>query len=200
MSLHTGNLSALISTRICHDLINPIGAISNGLELLGDLNGERSPELDLVSDSAARANAKLGYFRIAFGNASADSQISAAAVTRILDAMFAGGRFRLHWQVADDTILRAEVKLALLLVLCIENALKIGGTCTVMKSGPTWIIDGTGPRVEPEQDLWRLLTHLEPVGDLSSKDVQFAVASDTARQLERAVKFETGPAGISVSF
>ena len=200
MSVHETDLSALISTRICHDLINPMGAISNGLELLGDLSGTTSPELSLVSDSAARANAKLGYFRLAFGKASQDSRISGAAIGRIVEAMFAEGRFRLQWQVSDDDIPRPEAKLALLLVLCVENCLKIGGTCTVVKSDDGWVIDGTGPRIEPDEALWRMLTDQSTVDDISSKDVQFAVASDTLVQMGRTLTFSYGPAGLTASF
>ncbi|HMS96693.1 MAG TPA: histidine phosphotransferase, partial [Tabrizicola sp.] len=59
------DLAALIASRICHDLISPLGAIGNGVELLAM---ERAgPELDLLSESVAHANARIRLFRISFG-------------------------------------------------------------------------------------------------------------------------------------
>ncbi|MEP3017383.1 MAG: histidine phosphotransferase, partial [Tateyamaria sp.] len=53
------NLGALIGSRICHDLISPIGAINNGLELLGMSNEREGPELDLISESVGNASARI---------------------------------------------------------------------------------------------------------------------------------------------
>ena len=69
MSVDNANLAALVGSRICHDLISPIGAINNGLELLGMSGDMSGPELELISDSVANANARIRFFRIAFGAA-----------------------------------------------------------------------------------------------------------------------------------
>ena len=59
------NLAALIGSRICHDLISPIGAINNGLELLGMTGSSEGPELQLITDSVGSATARIRFFRIA---------------------------------------------------------------------------------------------------------------------------------------
>jgi histidine phosphotransferase ChpT len=62
-------IAALIASRICHDLISPIGAIGNGMELMALSSGQEqsSPELDLISQSVENANARIRFFRIAYG-------------------------------------------------------------------------------------------------------------------------------------
>ena len=57
------NLAALIGSRICHDLISPIGAINNGLELLGMSDAREGPELELISESVGNASARIRFFR-----------------------------------------------------------------------------------------------------------------------------------------
>ena len=70
------NINALIGSRICHDLINPLGAISNGIELLEMAGVAQGPEMSLVSDSVENATAKLKMLRLAFGAASPDQTVS----------------------------------------------------------------------------------------------------------------------------
>ena len=70
------DLAALIASRICHDLISPLGAIGNGVELLAMEPGGTRPEMALISESVANANARIRFFRICFGQASSDQRIS----------------------------------------------------------------------------------------------------------------------------
>ena len=69
------DLAALIASRICHDLISPIGAIGNGVELLAMEPGGPRPEMALISESVANANARIRFFRICFGQASSDQLV-----------------------------------------------------------------------------------------------------------------------------
>ena len=64
------NIAALIGSRICHDLISPIGAINNGLELLEMTGTSSGPEMELISESVGNASARIRFFRIAYGAAS----------------------------------------------------------------------------------------------------------------------------------
>ena len=74
------DISALVSSRICHDLVSPLGAIGNGVELLGMSGAPEGPELQLINESVENANARLRFFRIAFGAASADQVISRSEI------------------------------------------------------------------------------------------------------------------------
>lgn len=72
------DLSALIGSRICHDLISPLGAIGNGLELLQMSGASESPEMTLIADSVTSANARIRFFRIAYGDAVQNQMIKGA--------------------------------------------------------------------------------------------------------------------------
>ena len=74
------DLAALVGSRICHDLISPIGAIGNGVELMMMDRASASPELALIAESVASANARIRYFRVAFGTAGADQRIARSEV------------------------------------------------------------------------------------------------------------------------
>jgi histidine phosphotransferase ChpT len=69
MSLSPRDLTSLIGSRICHDLISPLGAIGNGVELLAMSGTAPGPEMDLISQSVENANARIRFFRVAFGAA-----------------------------------------------------------------------------------------------------------------------------------
>ena len=86
MTRDTDDLTGLIGSRICHDLISPIGAIGNGLELL-EMRIGSSEELALVSESCRNANARIRFFRIAFGAAGAGQTIPGQDIASILAEM-----------------------------------------------------------------------------------------------------------------
>ena len=90
----TQDISALLGSRICHDLISPLGAISNGVELLEMSGAQMGPELQLISESVENANARIRFFRVAFGIASPDQTIGAPELRGILDDLGKGSRMR----------------------------------------------------------------------------------------------------------
>ncbi|MDA7963173.1 MAG: histidine phosphotransferase, partial [Ruegeria sp.] len=92
------NLAELIGSRICHDLISPIGAITNGLELLEMVGGSQGPEMELISGSVGSAGAKIRFFRVAFGAAS-DQPLGRAEVTSLLQDIEQASRVRVRWHV-----------------------------------------------------------------------------------------------------
>jgi histidine phosphotransferase ChpT len=69
------DLTALVGSRICHDLVSPLGAIGNGVELLGLTGIAPSPEMALIVESVENANARLRFFRIAYGAAGTDQRL-----------------------------------------------------------------------------------------------------------------------------
>ncbi len=145
------DLTALVSSRICHDLISPIGAIGNGVELISVMGNAGTPEMNLIGESAASATAKLRFFRIAFGSAADDSQISASEARDITSAMFQG-RFRAVWEI-DRDLPRLVVKALFLSLLCAEKAVPLGGNAMVMGSNPFSLVISAS-KVAHDPDLW----------------------------------------------
>ncbi len=146
-------LAALISSRICHDVISPVGAIANGLEMLDEEQDEsmREQTMDLIRKSARQASAKLQFARLAFGAAgSAGAEIDLRDAERVARDFVQGGKHSLSWQGPAVTLPKNKVKLLLNLLALGVVALPRGGTVNVE-------IKGEGPEVA-----FRVLAQGEP--------------------------------------
>ncbi|WP_417248892.1 histidine phosphotransferase family protein [Celeribacter sp.] len=179
-------VAALLGSRICHDLISPIGAISNGVELLGLSGTSDTSELSLISDSVDNANARVKFFRIAFGQASAGQFSSSAEMSAILSAL-GTARLTYSWAVTGDQS-RDEVKMAALMMMCLETALPRGGKITVERSDDGhWSVCARAERLEPDPALWARLGQITDIEDLRPADVQFFLAPVQAALLGRRI-------------
>ena len=192
-------LNSLIGSRICHDLISPLGAIGNGVELLSMSGVTAAPEITLISESVENANARIRFFRIAFGAASSEAMIGNAEVKRVLADLYRGNRIRVDWRIAEDT-LRIEAKLAFLVLQCFESALPWGGKVAVTRTGNTWSIFGTAERLKVESDLWELISNPRAAASVNASNVHFALVAPTARSAGRQVRSTVNGVSISVSF
>jgi histidine phosphotransferase ChpT len=166
------DLSALVSARLCHDLISPMGAIGNGLELLQLARGPGADELSLINDSLANALAKLRFFRVAFGPADPQVRQSFDEAAQITDATFYG-RFSVTWKSDEAGMPRATARLIYLAVLCIEKSLPMGGAVQVSIANGAASLSAEGRKVSPPAELWAHVTDGAPLGELRSDAVQF---------------------------
>jgi histidine phosphotransferase ChpT len=132
-------LAALVSSRICHDIINPVSAISNGLEMLAEEPDQsmRDAAMELIRKSAAQASAKLQFARLAFGAAgSAGAEIDLRDAEKVSRDFVAGtGKHQLTWQGPATTLPKNKAKLLLNLVALAVVALPRGGTINVEIAG-----------------------------------------------------------------
>lgn len=129
------DLAALLCSKLCHDLLSPVGAMNNGLELLAD---ETDPEMqkrcmDLLADSARSAANKLKFFRLAFGAAGGfgDDVDPSEAKAVIEPLVLADGRTTLEWNVPEGLLPKRAVKILLNLVLIANEAVLRGGSVSV---------------------------------------------------------------------
>lgn len=195
-----GALAALIGSRICHDLANPVGAIANGVELLQMAGTEPgSPELELVADSVAHASARLRLFRVAFGAAGPGQLLGRSETALILADAYGGGRLAVTWGVGTDQP-RREVKVAFLLLQCIEAALPRGGEVHVARAGDRWRIEARGDRLKEMPALWALLDGRPLPEALKPAEVQFALAPRAAAAAGRRIRAEVGPETLTIGF
>jgi histidine phosphotransferase ChpT len=128
------DLAALISSRICHDVINPVGAIANGLEMLGEEPDEamRDQAMELIRNSARQASAKLQFARLAYGAAgSAGAEIDLRDAEKVARDFVQSPKHNLAWQGMAATLPKNKVKLLLNLVALGVVALPRGGTIGV---------------------------------------------------------------------
>lgn len=171
------DLTALLGSRICHDLISPIGAISNGLELLIMDGSQGGPEMVLISESVANANARIRFFRVAFGLAQTDQRIARSEVQSILTDVTRGGRLQVEW-TSDTDLARAEVKLAFLLIQCLEHAMAYGGRLIVNSQDGRWQISGQAEKLRIDTALWEVLANPNANPPITPALVQFPLAAE----------------------
>ena len=128
------DLAALLCSRVCHDLISPVGAIVNGLEVFEENKDEETKTfaLDLIKKSANQASAKLQFCRLAFGAAgSAGAQIDLGDAERVARGLLADDKTSITWNLPRELLAKNRVKLLLNMLLIGTGAIPRGGTLTV---------------------------------------------------------------------
>lgn len=149
------DLASLLCSRLCHDLLSPVGAMNNGLELLTDEHDPamRQRCMDLLAESAKSAADKLKFFRLAFGAAGGfGSEVDPAEARAVVEPLVtATKRTELIWSVPAALMPKRAVKVLLNLVLITNDALVRGGKLHVgaeLRDGEQEIvIHADGPRV-----------------------------------------------------
>ncbi|WP_108814302.1 histidine phosphotransferase family protein [Loktanella sp. Alg231-35] len=182
------DLAALVGSRICHDLISPIGAIGNGVELLSLTDGDTGAEMDLINESVQNASARIRYFRIAYGAASEEQLVSRPEVLSILSASARGGRFNYIWQIDGDQS-RRRVRCALLTLQALESALPLGGDLQVQQDGESWVVRADGPRISVDRTLWDNLLSPQIGYHHTAAQVQFALLPSVLAEAGRKLDF-----------
>jgi histidine phosphotransferase ChpT len=137
LSLDALDLAALLCSRVCHDVISPVGAIVNGLEVLDEEKDAemRGFALDLIKKSAETASARLQFCRLAFGAAgSAGASIDTGDAEKVARGLFADQRTQLDWRAPRLLMPKNQVKLILNLCLIAAGAIPRGGVITVATS------------------------------------------------------------------
>jgi histidine phosphotransferase ChpT len=134
VTLDSLDLAALVCSRVCHDVISPVGAIVNGLEVLEEDNDPSMREfaLDLIRKSAKQASARLQFARLAFGAAgSAGAAIDLGDAESVAKGMFGDDKISLTWSSPRVLMPKNLVKLLLNLVTLATNAIPRGGSIDV---------------------------------------------------------------------
>jgi len=141
------DLAALLCSRVCHDLISPVGAIMNGLEVMEEGKDEETSQfaMDLIKKSAKTASAKLQFCRLAFGAAgSAGAQIDTGDAEKVARGLIEDERFKVAWNLPRVLLAKNRVKLLLNMLLLAAQAIPRGGQLVVDPVGEG---DATGFRI-----------------------------------------------------
>lgn len=184
-------LADLIGSRLCHDLVNPLGAIDNGVELIEMTGSAQGPEMALIRDAVRDAQARLRFLRVAFGAAGARQMMSAREGRETALAPWRDSRLTLDWAVTCD-LPRLDVKLGYLIALCAETALPMGGTLRLALDGSGhWQAQAQGPRLSLDEDLWSVLRFgMAAAGrPLRPAEAQFPTLHATVTPLERTINY-----------
>jgi histidine phosphotransferase ChpT len=193
------DLAALLCSRVCHDIISPVGAIANGLELMDDPDVDadmKATALDMVRNSAKTATAKLKFCRIAFGaSGSAGAQIDMGEAGEMAKAFVGDEKIRLDWQAPRENRPKAEVKLVLNMMMLAMAGIPRGGVVTVTVDGRNFAVKADGERSKVPQTMADVLTGAAAIETLDARMVQpyYAklLAQSAGLNLEMAMEGET---------
>ena len=177
MSINAVDFASLLCSRLCHDLLSPVGALNNGLELLAD---EHDPEmrarcLDLLSESARTSANKLKFFRLAFGAAGGfGEEVDTREAKAAIEGLFgADGRVELGWLVAEQALAKSAIKILLNLALIAGDGLVRGGRLDVgaekTDGGTEIVVRAEGPRLVLDPELRKALLGETAESDLTPR-------------------------------
>lgn len=193
------DFAALLCSRLCHDLVSPVGAINNGLELLSGEQDEvmREAVFDLIEKSTAQTSNKLQFFRLAFGAAGGFSaHLDTREAEKSLRAFLAGSKIDLAWDVSVAELTKGGVKLLLNLCLVTAEALIRGGTLAVHfeSQGDERLriqINADGERVILSEDIRTALEGAAKEKDLEPRSAPAYLAAAVASELGGSITIET---------
>lgn len=183
----------LLASKICHDLVSPVSAINNGVELIEDIGGSVMEEaMKLISDSGVKASRRLRLFRLAYGRAGSESNLGVKDVRQVVEQYLTDTKISIVWPDTFPDSSSAEtkgfLKTLLNLIILGEEALAYGGALTLRDLPATEEIRG-GCRVECvgrnaslNLSLQEALEGTTPVEELSPRSIQAYVSGRFAEQ------------------
>lgn len=190
-STTTLDLASLLCSRLCHDMLSPVGALTNGLELLADeKDGDmRGRIVELLEQSAKTSADKLKFFRLAFGAAGGFGDLVPVEEARaVIDALVGNnGRIEARWALAGDVLPKPAIKTLLNLALIGIEALVRGGTLDIgaeLRAGESEIvIRAAGPRIAFDPLVGKALDGTLASADLSSRTAPAAMIRQLVESL-----------------
>ncbi|MCW6506767.1 histidine phosphotransferase ChpT [Lichenifustis flavocetrariae] len=179
ISLDALDLAALLCSRVCHDVISPVGAIINGLEILDE---EKDPEtramaVELIKKSASTASAKLQFCRLAFGAAgSAGASIDTGDAEKVTRGLLPDEKVKLNWDAPRVLMPKNQVKLVLNMCLIAIASIPRGGVIKVMTGGEGEAmmarVEATGSHIRVAHGVITLLQGEAEAGNVDAHAIQ----------------------------
>ncbi|MGB3805676.1 MAG: histidine phosphotransferase family protein [Erythrobacter sp.] len=192
------DLAALLCSRLCHDMLSPVGALSNGLELLSD---EDDPEMrqrciELLEQSAKISTDKLKFFRLAFGAAGGFGEaVPVEEAKAVISALASDAkRVELNWAIGDDSLPKPAIKVLLNLSQIALEALVRGGTLDLgaeRRDGNVEIVArATGDRIAFDETVGAALQGELPTHEISSRTAAAHMIALVARELGGGLQYK----------
>ena len=190
------NLHELVASRICHDLISPIGACANGVELMGMGGGEE--EIALIKESAEDAVARVRFFRLAFGQSEGQQVVSMSELQTAIKAN-ASKKISVVWDDATDAH-RKEAQALCLALLCLERAMPRGGDITIKHLDANWSVTAETDHLLVTDALWTPLADGRAPDDVIPATVSFALLPVALQHIGRRISIRLTESRILMQF
>ncbi|OWK32240.1 histidine phosphotransferase family protein [Sphingomonas mucosissima] len=161
MTIDPVEFASLLCSRLCHDLLSPIGALNNGLELLADETDPAMRErcMELMAESARTSAAKLKFFRLAFGAAGGFGEaVDTREAQQAIEGLFGETkRLQVNWLVDEPMLPKTAIKVLLNLAMIAGDSLVRGGTLDIGSetndAGIEIVLKAEGPRIALDHEL-----------------------------------------------
>lgn len=195
---------SLVGSRLCHDLVSPLGAIGNGVELLqmaGDWPGfAGSPEMRLIEDALKAARARINGFRMAFGAAGGTQRVPATEFAALVRDIQNSSRLQVRLEAEGDHA-RGMVKLVLLALMCMETAMPWGARVTISQQGRDWCLKAEAERTRQDSALWSWLDgQRRGKVDATASEVHFLLLPLAAAEMQRSIFWDLYETGAEIRF
>ena len=203
-TLSSADLASLVAARLCHDLVSPLGAIGNGVELL-EMSGSyasisNSPELTLIGESVRAARARVRVYRMAFGHAPADQRVAVSEITQLAQDYANGARLTVEIEGGGDAS-RLEARMLLLALMCMDSAMPWGGRVVIRRSISGWRLRGQASRTRIDEGLWKWLDAAPaPHPAPAPSEVHFTVLGTLAADHRRPISWNVDASGAELGF
>lgn len=170
--------SEILISKICHDLVSPVGAVNNGVEFLADMGGADDglqDGLGLIEHSARQASVRLQLFRMCYGAGGSDAKTTGKTIYETFQNFVAGSKTTMQWDLMndmpDDDLPAGYLKTLLNLMVFVQEALPKGGTVAVSWDGTSMIVKGTGDLIKPKDGSIEGLNGSLSIDDVSPKSI-----------------------------
>lgn len=194
------DLAAMLCSRLCHDMLSPVGALVNGLELLAD---EQDPQmrakcLELLEQSARISTDKLKFFRLAFGAAGGFGEaIPIDEARMVIDALAADNkRITINWAITEPSLPKPAVKVLLNLAQIALDSLVRGGTLDIgaerREGAVEIVVRAKGDKVAFDETIGRALHGDLPVYEITSRTAAAHMIALLAEELEGGLQYKLG--------
>jgi histidine phosphotransferase ChpT len=181
----------LLAARLCHELVSPVAAINNGVELLGEEEADFVRDaVDLIGQSARRAGKRLQFYRFAYGTPGSSGPDPKDLVIGLME----GGKIACDWSAEAQTLPRDWQKLACNMVVLAAEALPRGGTVTVrtMRGGVSGIeVEAAGESVNVTPELRAAIAAETAIDDLTSRTVHGYFTARLAQSTGASLTIDT---------
>ncbi|MFY9287020.1 MAG: histidine phosphotransferase family protein [Alphaproteobacteria bacterium] len=189
----------LLSSKLCHDLVSPVSAINNGVELIEDIGGGVVDEaMKLIGDSAQHASHRLKMFRMAYGRSGSEGGLPVRDVKQVAEQYISGGKVTLNWaegQLSDSVASQpGYLKVVLNAVILAEEVLPYGGLITLrptvdsVLTGCRLEIVGRNAQLSPQ--LAEALDGTAAIQDLTPRSIQAYITGKFAAHFGMKIKYD----------
>lgn len=196
--------SELLISKICHDLVSPIGAVNNGIEFMADMGAEGMGDgIDLIAHSAKQASVKLQLFRMAYGAGGSDAQMTGKMIYETFQNYIEDSKASMEWdlmnEMPDQDLPAGFLKTLLNMMVFALESLPRGGIVKVSVEGNQMIVTGTGDMIKPKDDSVEAFNGVLDVNELSPKSVHGYVAKQYALLFGLSVDLSVTDGGVTLT-